>query len=108
MLLATHPPLLSADGGAAALAPVAHAPFLVDDAGTLAFATADGALGVAAEGASDVLPGACPVAPRARPDEPSGAAGLAPLAGGAFVAVCHAGVVMAVHGRAGDRASPRL
>jgi hypothetical protein len=94
-LLALHPPAPSADGGAAPIHPL-HTPPLVDAAGTMAFATADGAIGVVHHETVEPLSDACepPLGTAAR-DAPAVVA-LASLEPGAMVAVCHAGAVLAI------------
>jgi hypothetical protein len=78
------------------------APPLVDAAGTVAFATLEGGVGIAAigqrEGGSvELLSDACPRP--VGPGSPAGAvAGLAPLPPQSFLVVCRAGTVLAVTG----------
>jgi hypothetical protein len=98
-VLALHAPSVSADGGAAALVAAAHTPPLVDAAGALAFATEEGVIGVASEKGVDLLADRCepPLGIASRTTPP--VAGLAPLEAGAFVAVCHAGAILAVTSR---------
>jgi hypothetical protein len=107
-LLAPHPPPATLDGGLALLPSGPHTPPLVDDAGTVAFATLEGGVGVVAAGVpgatAERLPDACPLS-AARPSVPAGragpaapVAGLAPLGAGAFVAVCRSGMVLALGG----------
>ncbi|MDP9149013.1 MAG: hypothetical protein M3O36_03600, partial [Myxococcota bacterium] len=99
----------SGDGGTALLTWFAHTAPLVDDAGTVAFATIGGDLGVASTGGVELLVEACaartshadeggePPAPSARIVSPV-VAGLAPLGPGVLVAACRSGNVVAVHG----------
>jgi hypothetical protein len=98
-VLALRPASVSSDGGAAALVAGPHTPPLIDAAGVLAFATEDGAIGVASEKGVDLLADKCEpplgIASRATPP----VAGLAPLEAGTFVAVCHAGAMLAVTSR---------
>jgi len=103
-LLAMHPPPVALDGGPAALEARPHAAPLVDAAGTLAFATPEGAVGVVARGVVDVLPDAC--APSTSPGR-APAVTLAPLGpggggggGGAMIAACRSGTVLALRGAA--------
>jgi outer membrane protein assembly factor BamB len=113
-LLATRPPPISIDGGAATLVTAPHTGPIVDAAGTVAFATTDGNLGVvagmtSAGGSVELLSDACP-APLSAGGSARAVApvvGLAPLGAGAFVAACHGGTVLAVRGAAGggERAS---
>jgi hypothetical protein len=108
-LLATHPPPVAADGGTAPLVAGPHTAPLIDAAGTVAFATPEGAVGVVARGVVDVLPDACGTGgvggtgggggvatAGARAGAP--VAALAPLAPGVFVAACRSGTVFAVRG----------
>jgi PQQ-like domain len=110
-LLTMHPPSLGDAGAAPSAAPPHTAP-LVDAAGTLAFATTDGSVGVVASLATatptlELVADACPVsAGPSRNDAP--VAGLAPLPPGAFVAACTTGTVVAVgSGPAGRRSGRR-
>ncbi len=85
---------------------MAKRPLLVDAAGTVAFGTLDGGLGVVPLGSADpaveVLAEACPGVGSlaAAPTGVPRVAGLAPLAAGSFVATCRSGAVVAVTGRA--------
>jgi hypothetical protein len=98
-LLTLHPPGLTPDAGAAPLHPL-HTPPLVDAAGTMAFATAEGGIGVVHGETVELLGEACePPAGIAGRDAPAVVA-LAPLEPGAMVAVCHAGAVLAIAERA--------
>jgi PQQ-like domain len=99
-LLASHPPPVGADGGPSMPPVAAHTAPLVDRAGALAFATADGSIGVTNGAVVELLGEKCepPVGGAARGTPP--VAGLAPLEDGALVAVCHAGAVVAIGGRA--------
>ncbi len=83
------------------------APLLVDASGTVAFATLEGSVGIAAigpggDGAVELLSDACP-----RPIGPSSSsgtvAGLAPLPPRSFLATCRSGTVLAVTGTGGPR-----
>jgi hypothetical protein len=96
-MLASHPAAVSVDGGAGSLALPRHTAPLVDDNGTVAFATTAGAVGIATRSGAELLPFACPPSPAASHAPP--VAGLAPLGQDAFVAVCSAGTLFAVHGR---------
>jgi outer membrane protein assembly factor BamB len=118
--LAPRTPLLpsSADAGATGLpATVAPTPPIVDASGTLAFATQDGAVGVASfsadgstrgEGAPapllDRVGDACP-APLAAVPGSNGPAravtGFAALPGEVLLVVCRSGAVLALRGRSG-------
>jgi outer membrane protein assembly factor BamB len=102
--IATHTPMIAADGGMVALAPVQHAPPLVDASGTLAFASTDGALGTVGAGTVEELQAACVSAARVPSADAARVAGLAPLAPGMFLAACHSGTLVALRGAAG--ASP--
>jgi hypothetical protein len=105
-LLASRSPPLSPDGGAAPVVAVAHAPSLVDPAGTVAFATLDGAIGTVAGATVDVVGGACagsggPLHAGVGELTASGSgggriSGLAPLGPGAFVAACRSGSLVAL------------
>ena len=107
-LLTTHPPPLSTDGGAAQLVALPHTPLLVDAAGTLAFATAEGGVGVVSGGVVDVVADVCPPAPGPR-GAVAATAALAPLGAGAFVAVCRSGTLLAVRsGGTGEKPTPHL
>jgi hypothetical protein len=109
-LLAVHAPLL-VDAGASPAAPPHTGP-LVDIAGTMAFSTTEGSVGVVAGLGSasptvELVADACPTSSTsAHPLPPI--AGLAPLPPAQFVAVCTSGAVLAVSsGPAGRRAGPR-
>ncbi|HEY3822654.1 MAG TPA: hypothetical protein VGL81_36060 [Polyangiaceae bacterium] len=105
-LLTTHPPPISADGGVAQLVALPHTPLLVDAAGTLAFATVDGGVGVVSGGVVDVVADVCPPAPGPR-GAAAATAALAPLGAGAFVALCRAGTLVAVRsGGSGSGGKP--
>ena len=118
--VATRRIVLGADGGLPVLTAVPHTAPIVDAAGTLAFATTDGAVGVLAAGVLDVVPDACPPAfsstTRAVPAAP--VAGLVPSGPGAFVAACRSGVLLslvaagggpgATSAQAGGGPGPRL
>ena len=117
-VLTTHPPPLAADGGPGPLVALAHTPPLVDASGTLAFATAEGSIGVVSGGVVDLLADLCPPAPAGR-GAVAATAALAPLGPGAFVAACRSGTLLAVRsgraasgggpsGGSGERAAPRL
>jgi len=95
-LLTTHPPAVASDGGVAPLVPLSHTPLLVDAAGTLAFATLDGGVGVVSAGVVDLLADVCP--PPAGPARGAAAptAALVPLGPGAFLAACRSGTLVAV------------
>lgn len=95
-LLVTHPPPVAADGGAAALVAGPHTAPLVDAAGTLAFATPEGGVGVVARGVVDVISEACSAGAAASRTAP--VAALAPLAPGVLVAACRTGTLLAVRG----------
>jgi outer membrane protein assembly factor BamB len=103
--LATHPPPVAADGGAGVLVAASHTPPLVDSAGTYAFATTDGKVGVVpAGGAVEMLADACSASAGVLASvnrTPAPASGIAPLGTGAFVVTCHSGSVLAVRGGGG-------
>jgi hypothetical protein len=108
--LVTRPPLMGADGGVAALVALPHTAPIVDLAGTVAFATTDGAVGVVAGGIVDILPDACPPAPGAR-GAAAPTAGLVPSRPGAFVAACRSGTLLSLRGStatSGEPAPPHL
>ncbi len=99
-LILAHSQPVSADGGVAPLSPPAHAAPLVDAAGTFAFATPSGGIGVASPARTELLS-------QERCEPPIGASaarggpavsGLAPLGDGAVVVACHAGALLAVRG----------
>jgi hypothetical protein len=101
-LLVVRPPPLATDGGVAPLVAIPHTPPLVDAAGTIAFATSEGSLGVAAGSTVELVADGCVSSGTTRdprPD-PSRAAGLAPLGPGVFIAACRSGLVVAVRGQA--------
>ncbi|MGD0524665.1 MAG: hypothetical protein ABSE49_05965, partial [Polyangiaceae bacterium] len=112
-LLTTHAPSVATDGGAVTLVAMPHTPLLVDAAGTLAFASGGGSVvGVVSGGVVDLVADVCPNVPG-----PQGAvaqaAGLAPLGGGAFVAACRAGTLLAIRsggsaGGSGEKTAPHL
>lgn len=97
-LLAQHS-AAAPDAGVAALTATKHTPPLVDLRGTFAFATPEGAIGVAGPKSVELLGEACesPVETAARAAPP--VVGFAPLEKGAMVAVCNAGAVLAITGR---------
>jgi hypothetical protein len=125
-LLAAHTPLSRADAGPPTGAGL-RAPLLIDAAGTLAFETFQGGVGVATlraseasgrgagapggasmgaagDGAFEVLADACP--PPAGMlallgGAPPSIAGIAPLPPGSLVVACHSGTLVAVAGAAG-------
>ncbi len=110
----------SGDGGTALLSSFAHTALLVDSAGTIAFATLGGDVGVSSPGGVELLVEACAARPSNRDEaaEPQASsastsaalvAGLAPLGPGVFVAACRSGSVVAVHGvMTGQSAVPHL
>jgi len=107
-LLTTHPPPLSVDGGAAPLVALPHTPLLVDAAGTVAFATAEGSVGVVSGGVVDQLADVCPPPPGQR-GTLTAAAALAPVGAGAFVVACRSGTLLSIRsGGSGEKASPHL
>jgi hypothetical protein len=118
--LGTRLPAVTTDGGVAPLVAGPHTPALIDDAGTLAFATTDGAIGVidtAAGATVELLADACPpFATRAVGGGGVAAptVALAPLEPGVFVAACRSGTLLAVHGAgpaaaaSGERQPPHL
>lgn len=106
--LVTRPALLGADGGIATLVAPPHTAPVVDGAGTMAFATTDGAVGVVAGGVVDILPDACPPAGARGSAAPT--AGLVPTRPGAFVAACRSGTLLSLRGpsASGEPAAPHL
>jgi hypothetical protein len=96
--VASHAAAVSIDGGPGPVALAPHTAPLVDDDGTVAFATAGGAVGTANRTGAALLPFACPQSAPTITRAPP-VAGLAALGEDAFVAVCSAGMVLAVHGR---------
>jgi hypothetical protein len=102
-MLAAHTPPAPTDAGIPLVVALPHTPPLVDAAGTLAFATSEGSIGVASGASVELTSDVCPspigrgtsvvgalAASPATPPAP--VAGLAPLGPGAFVAVCRGGV----------------
>jgi hypothetical protein len=107
-LLTTHPPAVSPDGGTAPLVALPHTPLLVDPAGTLAFSTGEGSVGVVSGGVVDVVADVCPSPPGPR-GAVTATAALAPLGPGAFVVACRVGTLLAVKsGGSGEKPSPHL
>jgi hypothetical protein len=102
-LLVTRPPPVSADGGVAPLVALPSTPPLVDAAGTLAFATPEGGVGVVADGVVDLLPDACPAAAAASVRSPAPVAALTPLGTGAMLVACRSGTLLAVRGATAAR-----
>ncbi len=94
----------AADAGAATLFSGGVTPPLTDSDGSLAFATADGRVGVVprmttGDGTVDLLTSPCPLqlgTSGAKGASP--VAGMAPLSEAAFVATCRSGTVIAVSG----------
>jgi hypothetical protein len=101
-LLTTHPPAVAADGGAPPMVPLPHTPLLVDAAGTLAFATAEGGVGVVSDGVVDLLADVCPPPLGGARGVVAPTAALVPLGAGTFLAVCRSGTLVAI--RAGTPA----
>ncbi len=101
----THPPPVAPDGGVGTLVAAPHTPPLVDTEGRVAFATADGGVGLATAGGSEVVADVCPLAAAAAGRLPP-VVGLAPLgpvgAGGSngngIVAACASGALVALRG----------
>lgn len=108
MRIASHAATTSADGGAPLLVPLAHAAPLVDAAGTVAFATLDGAVGIATTTTVELVDDPCSFIPHAAPGAASRVVGLAPLGPGAFVLACRGGGVVAITSASGGAASPPL
>jgi hypothetical protein len=85
-----------------------HTPLLVDPAGTLAFSTGEGSVGVVSGGVVDVAADVCPSPPGPR-GAVTATAALAPLGPGAFVVACRVGTLLAVKsGGSGEKPSPHL
>jgi hypothetical protein len=82
--------------------PLPHTPLLVDAAGTLAFATADGGVGVVSDGVVDLLADVCPPPPGGARGFAAPTVALVPLGPGGFLAVCRSGTLVAL--RAGPSA----
>jgi hypothetical protein len=97
--LVMHPPPVAPDGGPGVLVAPPRAAPLVDRSGTVAFATADGAVGVATPSGSEVVADTCPVVASMAGRVPA-VAGLAPLQTGSLVAACASGTVVALRGSA--------
>jgi hypothetical protein len=103
--LFTRPLPPPVDGGATTLVAPPHTPPLVDAAGTIAFATLEGGIGVVSRGGVDLLPDACPSA--SGRGAASAVVALAPLTPGTLVAVCRSGSLLALRGAASSqRADP--
>ncbi|MDP8998881.1 MAG: hypothetical protein M3O46_02090, partial [Myxococcota bacterium] len=94
-LLALHPPPVSSDGGPPALLAGPHTAPVVDAAGSFAFATAAGAIGVASKNAVELLSDGC----QAPVSGGAAVTGIAPLDIGTMVAACRAGAVVAITGQ---------
>jgi hypothetical protein len=108
-LLAAHPPALRGDAGPAEPPPGSFS-LLADGAGTVAFATLDGAVGAASmgpggDGAVETVSEACPRpgALSALAGATMSAVGIAPLAPATFVVTCRSGTLVAVTGSVGVR-----
>jgi hypothetical protein len=104
--LAMHPPPVAPDGGPGVLVAPPRAAPLVDRSGALAFATADGAVGVATSAGSEVVADTCPVVLAMGGRVPA-VTGLAPLpmsgttgqtGQAGLVAACASGTVVALRG----------
>ncbi len=104
--LALRPTPMATDGGPGGFTAPLHTPPLVDAAGAFAFGTTNGAIGVVGAKGVDLLAEACepPLVGATRTAPP--VVGLAPLEGGAFVAACHAGTLLALGGRKGVVPAP--
>jgi hypothetical protein len=105
--LVMHPPPVAPDGGPGVLVAPPRAAPLVDGSGAIAFATADGAVGVATTAGSEVVADTCPVVAAMAGRVPAipAVVGLAPLAGGptggppgptGLVAACASGSLVAL------------
>jgi hypothetical protein len=126
-LLAGRPPPTRADAGAPAGTGLV-APLLVDAAGTLAFATFSGGVGVGAlrpgggasggspgapqgDGTLEVLGDACPSPGGVLAflsGAPPSVAGIAPLPSGSLVVACHSGTLVAIQGGAAAAAGGNM
>jgi len=100
-LLATRPPLAPVDGGAPPLLPGLHTPPLIDAAGTLAFGTLEGGVGIVARtGTVEILTDACAPSSLAPASAVRTAAreiaGLAPLAPHVLLVACRSGAILAL------------
>lgn len=95
VLVATSAPPVFSDGGTAAFTIPAHVPLLVDRAGTVAFATAEGTVGVVANGAAESLPEVVCARPATLGKSAGGVIGLAPTNDG-FLVACDAGALVKV------------
>ncbi|HXX69990.1 MAG TPA: hypothetical protein VEK07_22615 [Polyangiaceae bacterium] len=96
-------PLPVMDGGVGLRSAIPQAPLLADSEGTLAFAAADGALGVVAHlGSSQPevqrISDPCPAPAGGRAAIDSAVVGITPLRPGAFLAVCRRGTLLAIQG----------
>jgi hypothetical protein len=105
-LLAVHAPLLVDAGTSPVVAPP-HCGALVDTAGTMAFSTTEGGVGVVAGLGSasptvELIADACPASSTSAHPLPP-VAGLAPLPPAQFVAVCTSGAVLAIASGAAGR-----
>ena len=106
-ILAVRAPSAAApDAGPGTRPAVPHTAPIVDPRGALAFATVDGAIGVATTSERDMLAEGCepPLGSAARSAPP--VVGLAPLEPGAFVAACHSGALLAISGAVSPRRAP--
>lgn len=103
-LIGSHTPAVATDGGAASTPVTGSAtPPLVDSAGTFAFATSDGRVGVvprmtAGGGTVEMVTTPCSAVLGSGGKGPPVVAGLAPLANGVLLATCRSGTVVAVEG----------
>jgi hypothetical protein len=100
--IASFTPVPLPDGGTTPLAMPEHVGPLVDDRGTIAFASTDGHVGVVSpEGSVDTI-GELLCAKGAR----SGVKGLTPFGKGAFAVTCDGGVVHVVAGTGAETRTP--
>jgi outer membrane protein assembly factor BamB len=102
-VIGVHAPVLADAGVGAAVLSRPVTPPLVDASGTFVLATADGRLGAVPRVTSGDGPVELVATPCSPPAGGTGGkvapfAGLAPLSGGAFVATCRSGTVLAVEG----------
>jgi hypothetical protein len=111
-LLTTHPPPVASDGGTAPLVALPHTPPVVDAAGTLAFATAEGAVGVVSGGVVDAVADVCPAPTTVARGGSAPTVALIPLGPGTFLAACRSGALIAMRsaaaGGAGEKEAPHL
>jgi outer membrane protein assembly factor BamB len=102
VLLASHTPLAAADGGTPP-PPMARTATLVDAAGTIAFATPSGSVGVVThagdQATAEMVADVCPPGLAGGARSTASVVALAPLVDGVFAAACGSGSVVAIQAR---------